>query len=144
VRNLNGYEINGRGLRVDLSDSDGGHGDRESRGDPRDPRGGMADPRAPMADPRAPMVDPRAADPRAAMVDPRGGMADPRAMVAGPGMPTTTPVDVGVNMALERFSQDALIEVIAQMKMVATNNPDQARTVMMQNPQLAYVVSFRS
>jgi hypothetical protein len=36
-----------------------------------------------------------------------------------------------------------LIEVISQMKMVATNNPDQARTVLMQNPQLAYVFYFQ-
>ena len=117
MRNLNGYEINGRALRVDSASTErsdfplpgagnfgGGPGMAGAAG------GGPA-PGAPMPE-QSPYGDP---------VDPEKA---PEA----------------ISKAVASLPPEQMFELMKQMKECIVNNPQEARDMLLKNPQLAYAL----
>ena len=97
VRNLNGYEIDGRALRVDFSDSDSGPS-RSSQ--PED-----LQPQQPPPQQQQQMV---ATD--------------------------------AITQIIGSLNANQLFDVMSQMKALVVTNPDQARSILMQAPQISYAL----
>jgi cleavage stimulation factor subunit 2 len=85
MRNLNGYDVGGRALRVDRADQE------------------MQSAPVPMAGGGTPSLD-------------------------------------AVNATLAGMGNTQLLEVMTQMKTMATNNPEQTRQLLQSNPSLAYAL----
>ncbi|CAL1709638.1 unnamed protein product [Somion occarium] len=130
VRNLNGQDVGGRPLRIDLADSDPFlEGKTTIRGELVDAhetraqwreRGGDRDDRV------------------------RGGKSDPNAFLAS--LPPGVPVSPG-STALDSISQmlattnpSQILEVLAQMKAFVITHPEQARALLVTHPQLGYAL----
>ncbi|KAH3732373.1 hypothetical protein Pelo_16798 [Pelomyxa schiedti] len=47
---------------------------------------------------------------------------------------------IDVHKAVESLTQPQLLEVLSQFKSLCQHNPDQARSVLSNNPQLAYAI----
>ncbi|KAF9530530.1 hinge domain of cleavage stimulation factor subunit 2-domain-containing protein [Crepidotus variabilis] len=125
VRNLNGTDVGGRPLRIDLADSDPFlEGKTTVRGELLD--GGYPGP-----------SEPRARGSRSAANDPESFLAN---------LPTGKPVAPGVS-ALDGISQtlasmppNQLMEVLAQFKAFVITHPDQAKTLLVKHPQFSYAL----
>jgi len=114
VRNLNGYDLAGRAIRVD-------HAEPEKNSSSRKSGGGGGAPRIPPPENRQQM-----------------GNSKP--------LPSGTPLPPGVN-ATDAISQtlatippEQLLDIMSHMKSLVTTSPDQARTLLNGNPQLAYAL----
>ncbi|KAK7027342.1 hypothetical protein VNI00_015305 [Paramarasmius palmivorus] len=115
VRNLNGYEVGGRPLRIDLADSDPFlEGKTTVRGELVD--GGSRD----------------------------GGSRDPNAFLnnlpSGKKLePGLTAMDM-ISNTLASMPQRELMDVLAHMKAFVITHPEQARALLVAHPQLAYAL----
>ncbi|ESK89414.1 hypothetical protein Moror_16189 [Moniliophthora roreri MCA 2997] len=115
VRNLNGYEVGGRPLRIDLADSDPFlEGKTTVRGE---------------------LVDSGSRD---------GGNRDPNAFLNnlphGKALdPGLTAMDM-ISNTLASMPQRDLMDVLAHMKAFVITHPDQARALLVAHPQLAYAL----
>ncbi|KAG6906778.1 hypothetical protein DXG01_012143 [Tephrocybe rancida] len=126
VRNLNNTDVGGRPLRIDLADSDPFlEGKTTVRGELVD--GGTPGP----------------AEPRSGW---RGGETRPESNSLLANLPPGIPVPQGAS-ALDYISQtlatmqpSQLMEVLAQMKAFVITHPEQARTLLVGHPQLAYAL----
>lgn len=114
MRNLNGYEINGRILRVDNAGAErqrmaemGGGGNRDrDMGHHNGPRHNNNDDL---------------------------GMRD-----EGPPQPEKTPEMI--SRAVAALPPEQMFDLMKQMKLCIQNNPQEARTMLLQNPQLSYAL----
>ncbi|KAF9256022.1 hypothetical protein L218DRAFT_966761 [Marasmius fiardii PR-910] len=124
VRNLNGYEVGGRPLRIDLADSDPFlEGKTTVRGELVDGGGsGSSQDRW------------------------RGGDSnrDPNEFLNA--LPNGLPVPPGasaldmISTTLATMNQRELMDVLAHMKAFVITHPDQARALLVAHPQLAYAL----
>ncbi|KAH9474802.1 Cleavage stimulation factor subunit 2 [Psilocybe cubensis] len=133
VRNLNNTDCGGRPLRIDLADSDpflegkttvrgeildGGYpGPSESRGQWRSGAGGGGG-------------GGRSNDPDAFLANIPPGITIPKGASA---------LD-HISRTLATLPESQVIEVLAQMKAFVITHPDQARTLLIKHPQLAYAL----
>jgi len=127
MRNLNGYEIGGRALRVDNASSEKnrmqqreaeGGGERSMLGaGPRD--GGSLG----GQQPGPPLMMPTAAD-----VSPYGEPVDPER------------APENISKAVASLPPENMFELMKQMQHCIQNNPQEARTMLNHNPQLAYAL----
>lgn len=101
MRNLNGYELNGRALRVDNAASE------KSKEELKNLQASLGGP--PAESPYGPEVEPNDA---------------PDA----------------ISKAVSSLPPEQLYELMKQMKMCIQNNPNEARNMLLQNPQLAYAL----
>ncbi len=138
MRNLNGYEIGGRTLRVDnacteknrMDGGGGGPGGMPPQGGPGGMREGSAGPGG-------------------------GGPGGPGGGAPGGGMPLPPrglsdgthgePVDPEhapetISKAVASLPPENMFELMKQMKMCIQNNPQEARRMLNSNPQLAYAL----
>ncbi|OAJ35892.1 hypothetical protein BDEG_20121 [Batrachochytrium dendrobatidis JEL423] len=110
VRNLNNYEISGRPLRVNFADAD------KEAGPDGQPINWSEE-------------------------DARRGVSSP-----APGVGATPRVLQGVNsteavlQAVGSFQASQLTELLGHLKLMIQTNPEQCRTLLIRNPQLAYAV----
>ncbi|KAL0946158.1 hypothetical protein HGRIS_012421 [Hohenbuehelia grisea] len=132
VRNLNNTDVGGRPLRIDLADSDPFlEGKTTVRGELLDDGNGER--------PQWRHHEDRGRG------DDRGGRRDrdgPSSILAG--LPAGIPVPPGsssldlISQTLATMPQTQLLEVLAQMKAFIITHPEQARTLLIAHPQLAY------
>ncbi|KAI9056435.1 hypothetical protein FKP32DRAFT_1682380 [Trametes sanguinea] len=135
VRNLNGQEIGGRPLRIDLADSDPFlEGKTTVRGEIID--GGET--RAQWRERHGHERDRHDRD------DHRHGRSSENLFLAS--LPKGAPLPPGTN-ALDAISHvlattdpSQILEVLAQMKAFVITHPDQARQLLMAHPQLGYAL----
>ncbi|KAG5644666.1 hypothetical protein DXG03_007965 [Asterophora parasitica] len=130
VRNLNNTDVGGRPLRIDLADSDPFlEGKTTVRGELID--GGVPGP----SEPRSQWRVGNQGDARS---------QDPNLILAGlpPGVPVAngaTSLDY-ISNTLATMQPSQLMEVLAQMKAFVFTHPDQAKTLLVAHPQLAYAL----
>ncbi|KAK0392798.1 hypothetical protein NLU13_2293 [Sarocladium strictum] len=116
VRNLNDYEIQGRKLRVDFSN----------------------DQRAGDDDHQAPAYGSNTANGNAGGYAPSAGSIPPLppGKELAPGITCTDAISRTINT----LPPGQLLEILGQMKTLATNEPQRATELLQQAPQLAYAV----
>ncbi|KAG6835783.1 hypothetical protein H0H93_014718 [Arthromyces matolae] len=127
VRNLNNTDVGGRPLRIDLADSDPFlEGKTTVRGELID--GGTPGP----------------SEPRQGW---RGGGGDRHdSSPAFPSLPPGVQIPAGasaldyISQTLATMAPNQLMEVLAQMKAYVITHPEQARTLLVNNPQFAYAL----
>nr|POE78076.1 isoform 2 of cleavage stimulation factor subunit 2 [Quercus suber] len=121
VRNLNDHQINGRTLRVDYSNDNGGGASNKPQGD----EGHRAVPPGFLN-----------------MAAPPGG-PDPSAL---PPLPPGTDVPPGlsapdaISQTLQTLPAPQLLDIISQLKNLASTSPQQATALLTQAPQLGYAI----
>ncbi|KAL7746784.1 hypothetical protein RI367_007830 [Sorochytrium milnesiophthora] len=160
VRNLNNYEVNGRPIRVDFSDSDnasanktgarpnfdaikdkvmrdrdmfGRDRDREREREyqrDRDPRMNVAQQPLPLPPPPLPQQSSSTST------------YVPEYAEMPPGVPLPPGVMATDHIAkvVDSIPKEKQLDIIAHMKVLATTHPDQARALLQGNPPLAYAV----
>ncbi|XP_076372706.1 cleavage stimulation factor subunit 2 CstF64 isoform X2 [Tachypleus tridentatus] len=101
MRNLNGYELNGRPLRVDNAASE------KNKEELKNLQASLGGP--PTESPYGPEVEPEKA---------------PEA----------------ISKAVASLPPEQMFELMKQMKLCIQNNPNEARNMLLQNPQLAYAL----
>lgn len=101
MRNLNGYELNGRALRVDNAASE------KNKEELKNLQASLGGP--PVESPYGPECDPNKA---------------PEA----------------ISKAVASLPPEQMFELMKQMKLCIQNNPNEARNMLLQNPQLAYAL----
>lgn len=101
MRNLNGYELNGRALRVDNAASE------KNKEELKNLQASLGGP--PIESPYGPECDPDKA---------------PEA----------------ISKAVASLPPEQMFELMKQMKLCIQNNPNEARNMLLQNPQLAYAL----
>ncbi|KAK4522370.1 hypothetical protein GAYE_SCF01G1895 [Galdieria yellowstonensis] len=112
IRNLNGTELNGRTLRVDLADSD-----KRELGQ------------------SAATMDTGNNNTAAASNMNSGNLNVPGGAGNIQGLP-----NLGAKGSLEQLSYQQIHEIMLQMKALAIQNPDQVRQLLLANPQLTYAL----
>ncbi|EGO01055.1 hypothetical protein SERLA73DRAFT_50956, partial [Serpula lacrymans var. lacrymans S7.3] len=129
VRNLNNVDVGGRPLRIDLADSDPFlEGKTTVRGELVD--GGEGRPHWRDRERDDHRSHPKSQDPNAFL----GNLP--------PGVPVpmgTTALDT-TSQTLATMNPSQLMEVLAQMKAFVITHPEQARTLLIAHPQLAYAL----
>ncbi|KAG0049362.1 hypothetical protein BGZ83_005847 [Gryganskiella cystojenkinii] len=155
VRNLNGREIGNRSLKVDFAESDparnGGRdledgsymrniaGPSSSSGPaPPPPMGGPVPPRniGGLAPPPPFMVPPQQQQQRSGgppMIPQPGGPPPP------PSMGGPNPSDA-ISAVLATMTPQNVFDLIQSMKVLGANEPDRAKAVLNENPQLSYAL----
>jgi cleavage stimulation factor subunit 2 len=129
MRNLNGYEIGGRTLRVDNACTEKNKMDQMIEGARGGGGGGMP--------PAASAGGGAAADRMAPMMGPAGmGMSE--GPYGEPVEPEKAPESI--SKAVASLPPEQMFELMKQMKACITNNPQEARMMLNQNPQLAYAL----
>lgn len=135
VRNLNGQELGGRPLRIDLADSDPFlEGKTTVRGEIIDGGETRAQWRERERE-RERHFDPRDTPVRNA--DPNGFL-----QTLPPGVPIplgATALDT-ISQVLATSNPTQILEVLAQMKAFVITHPDQARALLVAHPQLGYAL----
>ncbi|EIN14502.1 hypothetical protein PUNSTDRAFT_110583 [Punctularia strigosozonata HHB-11173 SS5] len=141
VRNLNNVDVGGRPLRIDLADSDPFlEGKTTVRGEIID--GGET--RAQWRE-RERERDDRDKS-TGSFASSTGGLSRTDSNTSIGGLPPGIPVPPGItaeDMITENLAHippDQLMEVLAQMKAFIITHPDQARQLLVSNPQLAYAL----
>jgi len=130
VRNLNGTDVGGRPLRIDLADSDPFlEGKTTVRGELVDsgPESRWRERERDFDDRRNP---PRNQDPKAFLSS------------LGPGVqvpPGSTALDT-ISQILATMNPSQLMEVLAQMKAFIITHPEEAKILLVTHPQLAYAL----
>lgn len=112
MRNLNGVEINGRALRVDSASNERS----ELQNMPQGSGGGMM-PNIPTG-PAAPAAEPSMF----------GDSVDPEK------------APEAITKAVASLPPEQMFELMRQMKECIVNNPQEARDMLLKNPQLAYAL----
>ncbi|KAF2863901.1 hypothetical protein K470DRAFT_254771 [Piedraia hortae CBS 480.64] len=121
VRNLNGTELNGRSLRVDYSNDNGGG---RSNARDNDTSSGRA---APPAHFNVDMVSNSATD---------GASLPP--LPAGVPLPPNISAPDAISQTLANMPVQQLLDTISQLKNLAHSNPQQATMLFSNMPQLGY------
>ncbi|KAJ3190360.1 hypothetical protein HDU85_000656 [Gaertneriomyces sp. JEL0708] len=164
VRNLNGYDVGGRQLRIAFAESDKeDSGARDNRGDQR-----QAQPAQPVVAPMPniggmptlmqqpiqsiPMhasiipqipgmpIAPMQAMPTAIAQQPIASLQPMQAPLQPMAASNAEPSTEAVRKAIAAFPPDQLVEVLSQLRMHVQTNVDQVRTLLNQNPQLGYAL----
>ncbi|EME30781.1 Cleavage stimulation factor subunit 2 [Galdieria sulphuraria] len=112
IRNLNGTELNGRTLRVDLADSD----KRELGQSAANMETGNNNPST-------------ASNMKAGALNTSGGTGNIQGLS-----------NLGAKGSLEQLSCQQIHEIMLQMKALAQQNPEQVRQLLLANPQLTYAL----
>ncbi|KAL0578824.1 Rho guanine nucleotide exchange factor, partial [Marasmius crinis-equi] len=117
VRNLNGYEVGGRPLRIDLADSDPFlEGKTTVRGE---------------------LVDGGGSSGSSSSQNPNAFLGTlPNGIRVPPGV---SALDM-ISTTLATMNQRELMDVLAHMKAFVITHPDQARNLLIAHPQLAYAL----
>ncbi|XP_062510852.1 cleavage stimulation factor subunit 2-like [Corticium candelabrum] len=110
IRNLNGYEMNGRSLRVDGAATERRDTEFRDRDRDRDRDRGLG---------------------------PLGHQAD-HATYGYPVPPEDAPD--AIKKAVSRLPPEQMFELMKEMKVCIRDNPEDARRMLLQNPQLAYAL----
>ncbi|KAG0329672.1 Pre-mRNA-processing factor 19 [Dissophora globulifera] len=159
ARNLNGREVGNRILKVDYADSDparsGGRDQEESShmrttGPGLGPPGSLPMMQAHMQQPpfmpppgAAPRIDPRTAgNPNALQPPPPNrlqGPPPPPQMVGGPPPPRPNPTDA-ISAVLASMTPQNVFDLVSSMKVLGANEPERAKAVLNENPQLSYAL----
>ena len=126
MRNLNNYEIGGRQLRVDHADTDQ-HTSTSARQQQQQ-----------QQYQRVPVPDFNTSTPPPIPSGPPAGIANP--LPRGATLPTNVNPTDSISRTLSAFPPAELLQVISQLKAIATSSPDQARNLLVSSPQLAYAV----
>lgn len=113
MRNLNGADMDGRGLRVD-------HAEPEKRDMP-----GSGPTRHAMT-----------AGPTATVGGPMAGRPLPTGINLPPGVDAAD----SITQTLGTMPAERLLDILGQMKSLVTTSPDQARGLLNSNPQLTYAL----
>ncbi|KAG7095915.1 hypothetical protein E1B28_006599 [Marasmius oreades] len=123
VRNLNGYEVGGRPLRIDLADSDPFlEGKTTVRGELVDGGSGSTQDRWRSGD--------NVREPNDFLNSLPSGIPVP---------PGATSLDM-ISTTLATMNQRELMDVLAHMKAFVITHPDQAHALLVAHPQLAYAL----
>ncbi|KAI8923150.1 hypothetical protein BC831DRAFT_472403 [Entophlyctis helioformis] len=126
VRNLNNYDCGGRQLRVDYADSDDA---------------------APLG--TGPGAAGRKDDDQVAMDEygrqrrrggPGSGPPPHHQSAGGPRPLQGVTASEAVSQSIATLQPSQLVELMGALKLLLQNNPDQCRTLLIQNPQLAYAI----
>ena len=117
MRNLNGYEIGGRTLRVDSASTEKNKMEQLVGGG-----GGGAQ----VPPPQQPMMD--APPPGPGDMGPYGMATEPEK------------APEAISKAVASLPPEQMFELMKQMKACIQNNPQEARVMLNQNPQLAYAL----
>ncbi|CAK7201126.1 hypothetical protein SEUCBS139899_003828 [Sporothrix eucalyptigena] len=121
VRNLNDYEVMGRKLRVDFSNE--GHDEDMPIG---------------MGGSNGPSSVPMAHSGSASGAPPASGSLPP--LPPGKDIPPGASATDEISRVLRTLPPTQLLDVLTQMKTLATNDPARATELLAQAPQLAYAV----
>lgn len=144
-RNLQGYEINGRQLRVDFAENDKGvdRSREQGRGGPGFTSGTDSQkslPSAPFVGDaafRQPLGLHLAAAATTLVAEALGGSQTSNLSQFGNGVPNVRGSgNDPLTTYLAKMSRQQLIEVISEMKALASNHTSQARQLLKENPQL--------
>ncbi|KAF5528574.1 Cleavage stimulation factor subunit 2 [Colletotrichum aenigma] len=122
VRNLNDYEIMGRKLRVDFSNEGGSDDNNDAHGHGRD--GGNASHPSNGYNPAAPPA-------------PSGNLPP---LPAGKELPPNVTATDAISRTLNTLPPSQLLDILTQMKALASSDPARATELLQQAPQLAYAV----
>ncbi|WYZ35002.1 hypothetical protein EsH8_I_001278 [Colletotrichum jinshuiense] len=122
VRNLNDYEIMGRKLRVDFSNEGGSDGNDDSHGHGRD---GGNNPHASNG------YNPATAPMQSSTLPP---------LPAGKELPPNVTATDAISRTLNTLPPSQLLDILTQMKALASTDPARATELLQQAPQLAYAV----
>jgi len=122
MHNLNGYELNGRSLRVDFAENEKSAGGAPEK---RGRTGGKRD--------RNPLLPTPAAFPPGIFPSPIMGT------VGAPTGPALT-AEQQISNVLETMTTHQLYEIMAQIKGMTDQSPEQARQLLMSNPQFAFAL----
>ncbi|KAL2022667.1 hypothetical protein VTK56DRAFT_4748 [Thermocarpiscus australiensis] len=130
VRNLNDYEIMGRKLRVDFSNETVGDDDRDRDGATSGPSGGS-------------YPNPAAANGSAAAGLPPptgGGTPSLPPLPQGKDLPPGVTCTDSISRTLNTLPPAQLLDILQQMKTLATGDPARCTELLSQAPQLSYAV----
>jgi cleavage stimulation factor subunit 2 len=126
VRNLNGTDVGGRPLRIDLADSDPFlEGKTTVRGELLD--SGYPGPSEPRS----------RGGSRNASNDPESFLSN---LPPGKGIPPGTSALDSISQTLAGMPPSQLMEVLAQMKAFVITHPDQAKLLLVRHPQFSYAL----
>ncbi|WQF77616.1 Putative RNA recognition motif domain, nucleotide-binding alpha-beta plait domain superfamily [Colletotrichum destructivum] len=125
VRNLNDYEIMGRKLRVDFSNEGGSDGNDDNHGHQQGRDGGNTSSYASNGyNPTAPPTQPSTLPP----------------LPAGKELPPNVTATDAISRTLNTLPPSQLLDILTQMKALASSDPARATELLQQAPQLAYAV----
>ncbi|SPN97046.1 related to cleavage stimulation factor 64K chain [Cephalotrichum gorgonifer] len=124
VRNLHNHEIKGRRLRVDFS-NEGGGGDDDADGDQGQSMGATTN-----LHPSNGMSS----------VLPSHTQSSLPSLPAGKELPPGVTCTDAISRTLNTLPPAQLLDILTQMKVLATNEPARATELLQQAPQLAYAV----
>ncbi|KAK1730898.1 hinge domain of cleavage stimulation factor subunit 2-domain-containing protein [Colletotrichum acutatum] len=127
VRNLNDYEIMGRKLRVDFSNEGGSDDNNDSHGHVRieiQPDGGNPSHASNGYNPVAPPMQSSTLPP----------------LPAGKELPPNVTATDAISRTLNTLPPSQLLDILTQMKALASTDPARATELLQQAPQLAYAV----
>lgn len=133
VRNLQGREINGRKLRIDLASNTNNSGGQPQQryGQGSGPGAVPANVRMETAAPRQHQAVPSAPQPKTVIVKQEGSYGEPV-------VPKDAPE--AISKAVASLPPEQMFELMKEMKESIQNNPHEARNILLQNPQLAYAL----
>ncbi|GAA5820801.1 hypothetical protein JCM3770_000999 [Rhodotorula araucariae] len=169
IRNLQGVEVGGRGLRLDFADTDDAPPSKRFRGGPGGPPMGGAGPAgyggayggggpapAPAAGgyngyqpPVAPPTGPAMPVGGAVAAPPPGGYNIPPPVPGATGprpLPQGVPVEPGkqatdkITETIGTMAPGQLLDIMSQMKALVTASPYEARALLTAQPQLSYAL----
>jgi cleavage stimulation factor subunit 2 len=137
VRNLNGFEIMGRELKVDYSnDNSGNRGQRDGGGGGGDGHGsGRAPPPAHF------QMNMSSSMPNGALPPQQGDASS-----ALPQLPPGAPLEPGmtapdaISRTLNAMQPAQLLDIVSQMKTLSQSDPAKATQLLTQAPQLSYAI----
>lgn len=150
VRNLDGYDVGNRQLRVAFSDSDSNNKKGPSGIPTPSSTGGMGGPPPPQAIPPAfaqqfarggslpPPLPVGAAAAATAPTTPGGSLLPP--LPAGTQPPARLAATDAISNTLSAMQPNQLLDVITQFKALVLSNPAQAEALLKQAPSLSYAV----
>ncbi|KAI3527418.1 RNA recognition domain-containing protein [Colletotrichum filicis] len=125
VRNLNDYEIMGRKLRVDFSNEGGSDDNNDSHGHWKQGRdGGNPSHASNGYNPVAPPMQSSTLPP----------------LPAGKELPPNVTATDAISRTLNTLPPSQLLDILTQMKALASTDPARATELLQQAPQLAYAV----
>ena len=132
VRNLNGFQLQGRELKVDYSNDNSGKSNNQS-----DQQGsGRAPPPAYF---NANMSAAPQPQPQANLMPPQGGNFVPP-LPPGTDLPPGLTAPDAISRTLSAMPADQLLDVLSQMKNLAAQDPTKATQLLQQAPQLSYAI----
>ncbi|KAJ3057311.1 hypothetical protein HK097_009264 [Rhizophlyctis rosea] len=130
VRNLNGYDVGGRQLRIDFAESDKEDGPADRNRPDDQPR--RRDQAPPVQPPQAQQQQPQVHQPPQQQVLPP---QQPQATM----QPQQSSVEV-IGKTLASYTKAQMMELVSSLKLSVQTNPDVVRSLLTDNPQLTYAV----